>query len=66
MKNPCCNCKTRWLCAAYGGTCWRRRRYFRKVKKVCQMYARENIYKLESYVDETFDELERRMRDGKC
>ena len=27
MKNPCDNCKTRWLCKPYGGACWKRMLY---------------------------------------
>ena len=30
MKNPCNNCKTRWLCKPYGGKCWLKKFVIRK------------------------------------
>lgn len=57
MKNPCDKCKTRWLCKSYGGLCWRKKRYIRKIsKRIADAKASE----LNDYVDKMFARLNRR------
>ena len=32
MKNPCIKCINKWLCFPYGGSCWKRRLFWRLKK----------------------------------
>lgn len=54
MKNPCKNCKTRWLCAPYGGLCLRKKLY---LKRVSRKIAVEKASEFQKYVDEILESL---------
>ena len=54
MKNPCNNCKTRWLCKPYGGKCWRKKRY---IKKISRSIADKVVSDFQNYWEDILEKL---------
>ena len=56
MKNPCNNCKTRWLCKPYGGKCCRKKRY---IKKISRRIADQVVSDFQNYLEDILEKLKR-------
>ena len=52
MRNPCNNCKTKWLCHPYGGMCWLKKRYIKRISTIISSYA---VKRLQEYCDEIIE-----------
>lgn len=64
MKNPCNNCKTRIVCAPYGGRCLRKKLYLIKTEQELKKYADAKVNELRNYVNESIATVERMMEDA--
>ena len=62
MKNPCNNCRTRWLCTPYEGMCRRKKRY---IKMVSRKISVEKANEFQNYVDGILESLRMKVeKDG--
>jgi hypothetical protein len=61
MKNPCNNCKTRFLCKPYGGKCWIKKLYIRRVSR---RIADQIVCDFQKHLDETMEIVKRWVEDA--
>lgn len=61
MNNPCNKCRTRWLCEPYGGKCWRKKRYIKRISKVI---ADQAVSDFRNYWEDVLERLKWRVIDG--
>lgn len=61
MRNPCNSCKTRWLCKPYGGRCWIKKLYIRRISK---SIANDAVKSMQEHCNEIIEKLRREIADG--
>ena len=61
MKNPCNNCKIRWLCKPYVGKCWLKKLYIRRISR---RIANDTADDLQRHCNEIIEKLRREILDG--